>query len=215
MKKILSLAICLSLFTSVNANAISLNNIAKQEKINVNVLTEGVQKDLVKKKKNGVYATMIDSSGKPVFLDCDVTISNISNIKNFRINTNDAQTYVMEVVAYADSKKIESDTTDRNDSDISCSAKIEMQWTDVKGLKNTMDRLSGGYTVTKGEIRDTMVRWGSSHTRIEDSEHTGESSSFIVYPDYTGSQLHAHYQLDYKGTSNYDIIVCVQPSIFD
>ncbi|MCI8912556.1 MAG: hypothetical protein HFF38_00285 [Lawsonibacter sp.] len=219
MKKFINLLTSLCIVTSLCVPVAGAVSPVEEPVGNIEVINYSryISDTDVEELKNGINATYTTSTGKVMPLDCVVTVEDVV-INPTGTRSADGRTYAVTVAA---EKKDESNSGSINDEKVAAKAYITMMWTDVEGIKNTIDRLYGGINVSRGTLRDGVVRYGNSHNRPMNrpSFSLGTSASFDKGVSYTSSSLtgsvHACYQSWFEEYSLSVLTVCVEPSIFD
>lgn len=219
MKKFISLLTSLCIVTSLCAPAAGAVSPVEEPVGNIEVMNYSryISDTDVEELKDGINATYTTSTGKVIPLDCVVTVEDVM-INPAGARSAEGRTYAVTVTA---EKKSEPNSETVNDEKVAATAYMTMMWTDVEGNKNTIDRLYGGITVSRGTLSNGLVLYGNSHTRPMNRPNfsLGTSASFDRAVNYTSSSLtgsvHACYQSWFEEYSLAVLTVCVEPSIFD
>lgn len=182
--------------------------------ITVVTFSDAVTQETLAAVANGVHAERVDENGNEQPITCTAVVRALPRTYAAEAT----QRYEVTAYATADDQKSISDSGTTNTAGIECTARITMIWTDPLGVHNTIDRLYGGVTFTRGSsnYQGSTLAWGYNHLR---ESHSIQYSSSVTSFDYTlpqpyvNSSLHACYTVKLKGIT--DLRVSVDPTIFD
>ena len=220
MKKIRLCCGMLALVSLLNSTmAIAAEN-DKQE--NVVIVSNCALSDVNEQKlKEMASASFTTKEGVQIPVDTIIEVKEIQSEKAVR--SLGGKTYEVSVTATIDtsngapqSRKIDSDTGDTNTSAVIATCEIKMEWTDVPGTKNTMDRIYGDYTIIKGTRSSSKYFWGYKRTQygLNNKSYVG---SFDYSPDYTSPSITGSLFAQNKITFSTGEVLeaSVTPTIFD
>lgn len=113
------------------------------------------------------------------------------------------------------SRKIDSDSGDKNTSKTTASATLQLIWTDGPNYNNTIDNVSGTLTVNRGTVKSGIVRYGNGwRTPITwEKENVGSNSSFSFNPKLTVPDPSADYSIIFNNET-YSLNLRVSANIF-
>lgn len=168
----------------------------------------------VERLKEGVKAEYTAPNGEVIPLDCTVTIEDIEC--DIMSRQSGARSYAVTVSATKD----ESNIGNLNGKNIVATASVTMTWTDVPGIKNTLDSLSGYITLKKGTVSNAICYYGNVHTHHRGLQQLGTAETWAFDVGMTSTslsgKLHACYKTWFNEASSTDpLVICVEPTIFD
>lgn len=157
--------------------------------------------------KEIVDAKAVDKDGNIVPLDVEATLTELPPVMTR--NGEMGKQYSLEV--RASTSKSESNTEDVNESNVGVQATgvLTMYWTDVTGIKNTMERLKGSWSVSEGTFYKGELKYGSDHNRPYSTSKVGSSIDKTI--SYIGNPLHAYYNASIQGDELVIAYLCVHP----
>lgn len=163
--------------------------------------------------KENISASIGSPTGEEIPLDCIVTVEDVTN--------NNAATYRgVANRTYAATVTTSITTPDREEevdtNAVKAIATIRMTWTDVLGIGNTLDNISGEIDIKKGTLTNGKVTYGDTHNQplLQPYFHTGTADRYNEDVSYTSTniagRLHAHYQGWFEELpSTKPLLVCV------
>lgn len=219
MKKFISLLTVLCIVTSLCAPVAGAVSPVEEPVGNIEVINYSKHLDSadIEELKEGINATCTTASGEIIPLDCTVTVEDVMT-ENVNVRLAGGRTYAITVSAM---QKMEPGAGSVNKDEVAAEAFISMLWTDVPGIANTLDNVSGKIYVTRGTLTSSRLFYGPSHTRHAGSIPLGTVREFNKDINFTSGSLtgsvHACYECFflYEGFDRKLLTVCVEPSIFD
>lgn len=223
MKRIISLFLLASIVATMltgSAFAYTAEDMESDGTTTVVCLSDNFDTAAIEQVEEGVSAYIVDDAGNTIPLNCEVTISEVP--QTISATSPEGPRYSMKVSTEV---KTKYDENTLEMPGIICTVEIYMDWIDGPGIYNSIERLYGECTMTKGTLQKARVSWGNAHNRcVKYKVLDGNGSSFDFDPDFdigTGEgipisgNLHAHYEAVFTKGGQYYLVVCVNPTIFD
>lgn len=227
-KKVLSVILaCITIFgTSVTAFAAD-ESTNSNENIEVVNLSQNIDAREIEEIKESVVSNIICEDGTEIPMTTVVTIEDASVSSNARAySANANNSYKITVSATADttqdttsagnnSRKIDSDSADRNSKGVVASITLQLTWTDLSGVNNRLDKVSGSLTKTKGTVTKASLRYGDGYRSaiLWTSKNVIGKTSFSYSPKMTAIDPSADYAVNFA-ESSVQLYVSVSASVF-
>lgn len=211
-KKVLSVILaCITIFgTSVTAFAAD-ESTNSNENIEVVNLSQNIYASEIEEIKDSVVSNIICEDGTEIPMTTVVTIEDSSVSSNARSYSSNNNSYKVTITATADttqdttsagnnSRKIDSDSADKNSEGVVASITLQLMWTDLKGTDNRFDEVSGKLTVKKGTLQKATLRYGSGFvsSALWKKIDVTKLKSFSYKPGITIDDPTASYSASFK-----------------
>lgn len=198
-----------------------------QANIDIVNLSSNISEDEIQEITANVSANLVYKDGSEVPVDTIVTIEDVSTVNSktrTMFNETDSKSYKVTVSASANtdnnsntnsSRKIDSDSADKNTSKVVASATLQLIWTDKSGLNNVLNTVSGTKTVTKGSVSSATLKYGdgSRSSILWTTKNVKYMNSFSYTPNITAADPSASYSIVFN-ESSIALSLSVSSSIF-
>lgn len=226
-KKVLSVILaCITIFgTSVTAFAAD-KSVDTNENIEIVNLSQNIDKSEIEEIKDSVVSNIVYEDGTEVPMATVVTIEDAAVSSNARSYSSSNNSYKVTVTGTADttqdtssasnnSRKIVSDSADRNNKKVVASISLQMIWTDVPGdVNNILNKVSVSRTVTSGTVsKATVSYWDQWDPANEVSKNITKKTSYSCSPNMCAIDPSASYGVHFE-ESIVQLYVSVSASIF-
>lgn len=226
-KKLLSIILaCITLFgTSVTAFAAD-ESTNSNENIEVVNLSQNIDASEIEEIKDSVVSNIVYEDGTEVPMATVVTIEDAAVSSNARSYSSSNNSYKVTVTGTADttqdtssasnnSRKIVSDSADRNNKDVVASISLQMIWTDVPDdANNILNEVSVSRTVTSGTVsKATVSYWDPWALENKVSKNITKKTSYSCSPNIYAIDPSASYGVKFE-ENVVQLYVSVSASVF-
>lgn len=194
------LAVCaVTSLMSVSASATTIPTKSNQDMKIIN-LSDSINENELNEIKNSVGAYLIYDGNMIELSDSILTIEDIATSEYRSANSNSYKLTLNADINEQEeknSRKIVSDSGDKNSSNVNASATLQLIWTDNPGINNVIDQVSGTLTVKKGTVKSAEVRYGEGGRSaiLWDKFDVTNRSSFSFKPNKTVVDPSADYSI--------------------
>ena len=198
-------SLCLGLNTKVYA-AETYPNITTSTIVNdSNTINDEVIAELLQ----DIDAVLIYEDGSIVPLETEVVIEDISTNRFSR--SNEGNTYSVRSTT-----KIDTKSADKNSEGVTASITMQLKWTDVPGIDNILESITGIISLEKGTIKETKVQYGNAYemARAQSQIFYGNIYGFYKDIDLVTFAPWASCQIKFED-ADYVLYVSVSSSVFD